>query len=76
MSMKRSTDPRTVYSRSGNLIVLFDGKRFAKPAEGSKFEVGEDVTIEKAKSDGGRARVIVSSLEGNRKEVWRSQKTA
>lgn len=72
MSMKTSTDPRTVYFRSGNLIVLFEGKRFARAADASKFEAKQQVTITAMPSDGGRARVKVT--RGKSSEVWRTLK--
>lgn len=73
MSMKPSTAPRTVYSRSGNLIVLFEGKRFARKADASAHEPTSEVTVVAMPSDGGRARVKVTASDGHA-EVWRSQK--
>ena len=70
--MKTSTTPRTVYARSGNLIVLFEGKRYAASAESSGIEADEQVKVEAYKSDGGKARVKVTC--GKRSELWRSFK--
>ena len=72
MSMKTSTDPRTVYARSGNLIVLFEGRRFSRSMDASKFEAKEQVVISPMPSDGGRARVKLTC--GKRSEIWRSCK--
>jgi|RifCSPhighO2_12_1023870.scaffolds.fasta_scaffold213343_3 hypothetical protein len=77
MSMKSSTEPRTVYSRSGNLIVLFEGKRFAARADSSAFESKDQVVLTRCASDGGRARVKVTGTVPGAKvhsEIWRTSK--
>lgn len=76
MSMKTPQDPRRIYSRNGITHVCFDGRTFAAPAN-SKISLDFPVTMEKARSDGGRARALVTqSRPGVRTltETWRSVK--
>jgi hypothetical protein len=74
MSMKTSSAPRRIYIRNNITHVCFDGRSYGAPAS-SKINLEFPVTLEKAKSDGGKARVIVTQVRPGVKvltEVWRS----
>lgn len=73
--MKSANAPRMIYTRKDTPLILFEGRMYSPVGETS-FNTA--VTVTKAKSDGGRARVEVrSALAGHDKstiEVWRSVK--
>jgi hypothetical protein len=74
MSMKSATAPRRIYSRNDIVHVCFDGRTYGAPAN-SKLSLDFPVTIEKAKSDGGRAKAHVTQSRPGVKavtETWRS----
>jgi len=74
MSMKTASAPRRIYSRNDVTHVCFDGRTYGAPAS-SKLSLDFPVTIEKAKSDGGKARALVTQSRAGVKaitETWRS----
>jgi hypothetical protein len=75
MSMKTSDSPRRIYSRNGIIHVCFEGKTWAPPKGETALSLEHDVVCEKAASDGGRARVIVTQKrkgQKNQSETWSS----
>lgn len=75
MSMRRSDAPRFVYVRKGFAHLCFSGKLFGHKADKSAFEKGSEVLIETMPSNGGRARIKVTSPSDPKvSEVWTSIK--
>lgn len=77
MSMKTQDSPRRIYVRKNTPIVLFGGRTFSPPKGTSELDTKGEVTIEKLKSDGGKARIkVTQKLKGKPEvtETWRSVK--
>lgn len=72
MSRKSPTQPRRLYVRKGETFVLFSGRYFAAPHNGSSITPDAPVVCAPLPSDGGRARIQVA--QGESTEVWRSFK--
>lgn len=73
MSRKSASAPRRLYVHSGTVHVLFQGKRFAAPADSViADDLTNEVFCEKLPSNGGRARVAVTC--GGEVESWTSWK--
>lgn len=72
--MKTTSDPRRIYFRNNITHVCFNGLTFGAPVK-STVSLNFPVTIEKLKSDGGRARVQVTQRREHQKaliEIWRT----
>jgi len=70
--MKSPTSPRRIYTRNGITCVCFEGKTYGLAAESTGVQVALPVTVEKVKSNGGRARVRIT--QDSHDEVWPSVK--
>lgn len=70
--MKSASAPRRVYNRNGITCVCFEGKTYGVDGSNTNVNLGEPVTIERVKSNGGRARIKVTQVA--HEEVWPSVK--
>ena len=74
MSMKTLSAPRRIYSRNDVTHVCFEGRTYGTAAV-SELSLDLPVTCEKLKSDGGRARIMVTQPRKDGPaltETWRS----
>ena len=78
MARKSASQPRRLYVRKGNTIVLFGSRFYAAPKKGSAIVATGLVTCVPLPSDGGRARIQVVQTGADgvamSPEVWRSHK--
>ena len=73
MSMRSSTAPRRIYTRSGTNLLCFGGLYFAPPGKGeTKINPEREVHVEVLDRAGGKAHVEVSQKVGGKKvaEKW------
>lgn len=78
MSMRSSSAPRRVYTRSGSLVVCYGGVYFGPPAnKETKINSEKEVTIEVLENSGGKKRIAVTQKAGKAGKVtenWNEKK--